>query len=333
MESTRPKPFVFVLMPFDSGFNDIYRFGIKGAADDAEAYAERVDEQTFVEGILDRILNQINKADVIVADMTGKNANVFYEVGYAHALDKIVLLTTQNTDDIPFDLKHRPHTVYGGSIEKLREDLGPKIRWAISESEKRRSQGGGERMSISLAGIEVPQGIATQQSPEIAGMVTASTFRLPLYLRNDGNAPMESISHVYLFASENAEAVPAKMVESTYNPEPFVTGKTTSMLFLGSVPIKTPLELTGFEARQVDAPDGLTKQFRLPVIFGSIPAGAIEKVEITFLMRGLVCRSLYRFRLHTSDRFYDFGFRVNIQQEPAQIQQASPESSKSNEDD
>jgi hypothetical protein len=40
--------------------------------------------------------------------MTGRNPNVFYEVGYAHALGKIVLLLTQNGDDIPFDLKHRP---------------------------------------------------------------------------------------------------------------------------------------------------------------------------------------------------------------------------------
>ncbi len=93
-------------MPFDSSFDDIYKFGIKGAAEDAGAYAERIDEQIFSEGILDRVFNQINKADVIVADMTGRNPNVFYEVGYAHALGKIVLLLTQQADDIPFDLKH-----------------------------------------------------------------------------------------------------------------------------------------------------------------------------------------------------------------------------------
>src|SRR6266849_4602149 len=110
MSSTRPKSFVFVLMPFDSKFNDIYKFGIKGAADDVGAYAERVDEQMYICGILDRIFNQISKADVIIADMTGRNPNVFYEVGYAHALGKPVLLLTQATDDIPFDLKHRPHT-------------------------------------------------------------------------------------------------------------------------------------------------------------------------------------------------------------------------------
>src|SRR6266480_2682429 len=93
--STLPKPFVFVLIPFAQEFTDIYKFGIKGAADDVGAYAERLDDQMFTEGMLERIFNQINKADVIVADMTGRNPNVFYEVGYAHALDKVVLLLTQ----------------------------------------------------------------------------------------------------------------------------------------------------------------------------------------------------------------------------------------------
>src|ERR1043166_716748 len=69
--STAPKPFVFVLMPFDAKFNDIYKFGIKGAAEEAGAYAERIDEQIFTEGILERVLNKINKADVVVADMPG----------------------------------------------------------------------------------------------------------------------------------------------------------------------------------------------------------------------------------------------------------------------
>lgn len=73
--------------------------------------------------MLDRIFNQISKAGIIVADMTGRNPNVFYEVGYAHALGKITLLLTQNADDIPFDLKHRQHTVYGGSIDLLRKEL------------------------------------------------------------------------------------------------------------------------------------------------------------------------------------------------------------------
>ena len=84
--TTSPKPFCFVLMPFSEDFNDVYEFGIKGACSDVDVYCERVDEQIFLGSMLDRIYNQISRADLLVADMTGRNANVFYEVGYAHAV-------------------------------------------------------------------------------------------------------------------------------------------------------------------------------------------------------------------------------------------------------
>jgi hypothetical protein len=82
----KPKPFVFVLMPFDEAFRDIYELGIKEACRDAGAYSERVDEQRYEGTILERIYNQVAKADLIVSDMSGRNPNVFYETGYAHAL-------------------------------------------------------------------------------------------------------------------------------------------------------------------------------------------------------------------------------------------------------
>ena len=90
--------------------------------------AQRVDEQTFHnETILERIYNQIGAADFIIADMTGRNPNVFYEVGYAHAKGKTCVLITKDAADIPFDLKHHRHIVYGQSLvilqEKLRGDL------------------------------------------------------------------------------------------------------------------------------------------------------------------------------------------------------------------
>lgn len=133
--STHPsaKPFVFVLMPFSSEFDDIYRYGIKKACEDQGCYCERVDEQMFDGSILDRIYNQIVKADVIVADMTGRNANVFYETGYAHALNKRVILLTQNENDIPFDLKHYSHLVYSGKISALTDQLASKVSWALTQ--------------------------------------------------------------------------------------------------------------------------------------------------------------------------------------------------------
>jgi nucleoside 2-deoxyribosyltransferase len=131
MEDTNPKAFVFVLMPFGEDFRDVYEVGIKTACKDAGAYCERVDEQIFVESILERVYNQIAKADLIVAEMTGRNPNVFYEVGYAHALNKQVVLLTQNSEDIPFDLKHYPHIIYGGRIAALKSQLETRVRWCI----------------------------------------------------------------------------------------------------------------------------------------------------------------------------------------------------------
>lgn len=125
---TTPKKFCFVLMPFTENFDDVYNLGIKQSCIDADAYCERVDEQIFHESILDRIFNQISKADIIIADMTNKNPNVFYEVGYAHALGKLTILLTQNSDDIPFDLKHFPHIIYDKKISKLKTELTPRIK-------------------------------------------------------------------------------------------------------------------------------------------------------------------------------------------------------------
>lgn len=137
--STAPKPFAFVLMPFDEAFDDVYKVGIKPACQAAGAYCERVDEQIFNERILDRVYNQIAKADIVIADMTGRNANVFYEVGYAHALDKLTILLTHNADDIPFDLKHFPHIVYGAKISVLRDELEKRVKHFIENPPKRAS--------------------------------------------------------------------------------------------------------------------------------------------------------------------------------------------------
>jgi hypothetical protein len=85
--------------------------------------------------MLQRIYHQINSADLIIADMTGKNPNVFYEVGYAHALDKKVILLTKNGEDIPFDLKHYPFIIYE-NISGLKEELKKRIPFLLNTPKK-----------------------------------------------------------------------------------------------------------------------------------------------------------------------------------------------------
>jgi hypothetical protein len=183
LEGTKPKPFVFVLMPFAPEFGDIYELGIKAACVDSGAYCERVDEQQFTESILQRLYNQIAKADIIVADMTGRNPNVFYEVGYAHALNKRVILLTQNADDIPFDLKHYPHIVYEGKITKLKQELAKRIRWSIANP------------LTSLSAADSPIGLYLEEQKISDGAVVPcmSSGRLGLrfMVQNEGDLTIE----------------------------------------------------------------------------------------------------------------------------------------------
>jgi hypothetical protein len=128
---TSPRPFAFVLMPFAARYDDVYQLAIQAACEEAGAYAERVDKQIFAGNILERVYNQIAKADLVIADMSERNANVFYEVGYAHALGKTTVLVTQRAQDIPFDLQMYPHIVYGDSLSQLKSELARRVRWHL----------------------------------------------------------------------------------------------------------------------------------------------------------------------------------------------------------
>jgi hypothetical protein len=303
--STKPKPFIFVLMPFDERFSDIYKFGIKGAAEDADAYAERVDEQIFVEGMLDRIFNQINKADVIVADMTAKNPNVFYEVGYAHALNKVVLLITQSAEDIPFDLKHRQHIVYGGKIEHLRTELADRIRWAVGEAERRSSHTSLERISVRLAGVELPGGLSVCPSVELKGSTPSTSLRLSLQVWNVSERGLLEISHLYLFSQPDAQAMPVEMPYWDYGAGQTLSA-VTALSAIG------PSEVEGFTADPVDAPDGLTRQFRIMPKFGPMPPRTMEGMDLFFQLKEPRCNSVYRLRFHTETGYFDFCFRLTV---------------------
>ena len=87
--------------------------------------------------IMDDIAKSIKKSRFLIADLTGKNANVFYEVGIEHALNKEVLLMTQSIDDVPFDLRHRRILVYECTprgCKRLEADLYENVQNMLSHA-------------------------------------------------------------------------------------------------------------------------------------------------------------------------------------------------------
>lgn len=97
----------FVMMPFAPPIGDYYSLVYKPAIEKAGLTPIRADNEIFGAGkIMDQICSGIVAARVLVAELTTKNPNVFYELGVAHALRKPVVLVSSNEDDVPFDLKH-----------------------------------------------------------------------------------------------------------------------------------------------------------------------------------------------------------------------------------
>lgn len=97
----------FVMMPFALPHGDYYTKIYKPAIEKAGMRPVRADADIFGTGkIIDQIWSGINAARVLVAELTTRNPNVFYELGLAHALEKPVVLVSSNEADIPFDLKH-----------------------------------------------------------------------------------------------------------------------------------------------------------------------------------------------------------------------------------
>ena len=187
---TKPKKFVFVLMPFDQKFKDTYELGIKQTCKELDAYCERVDEQIFTERILDRIYNQISKADILIADMSDRNPNVFYEVGYAHGLGKNVILLTNHADDIPFDFKHFTHIVYSGQIVVLKDQLRRHLEYFINKDEKEILYNDIDGLDFLIGGEKIEN--ARQFDLSGASRLSDYEIRMQIDIVNNSNYPSQS---------------------------------------------------------------------------------------------------------------------------------------------
>lgn len=110
------KPKAFVVMQFSSPYNEVYSEVIKAVCEDQEIDVTRIDEEAGPGMIIQDIVRSIREAKVVIADITPVNANVFYEVGYAHALNKPTILLAEKGTKLPFDISSFRTLFYENSI-------------------------------------------------------------------------------------------------------------------------------------------------------------------------------------------------------------------------
>lgn len=120
----------FVAMPFEPPFDDYYRRILKPAIADAGYLPVRADEIYGTRPVIEDIFREMREAAAVVADVSGKNPNVNYEVGVAHALQRPTVIIAQSADDIPFNYQDRRAVVY----DTRKVDWAAELRRKVTES-------------------------------------------------------------------------------------------------------------------------------------------------------------------------------------------------------
>lgn len=127
----------FVLMPFKDPFETYYRLIIKPAVVAANLECVRGDSLFRPSPIMGDIWTMIQGATVLVAELTEKNANVFYELGLGHAIGKPIVLISETIEDVPFDLQPLRVIIYDKDDPawgvKLRNNLTASLTETISD--------------------------------------------------------------------------------------------------------------------------------------------------------------------------------------------------------
>jgi len=107
---------IFVLTPFhDEHIGDFHT--IRDVCASAGYKCVRGDEHYFQGDIFSEMLKLIGKSNLIIANISGRNPNVFYELGIAQAMDKPVVLVSRKPEDLPIDIKSRKFLVYSNQEE------------------------------------------------------------------------------------------------------------------------------------------------------------------------------------------------------------------------
>ena len=114
MTTKQEKKICFVISPIGEEDSEtrkrsyqVLKYIITGVVEQLGYEVIRADKISEPGMITHQILQHIVDASLVVADLTDRNPNVFYEVGIAHTLGRDVILITQSEHDIPFDLRHR----------------------------------------------------------------------------------------------------------------------------------------------------------------------------------------------------------------------------------
>ena len=128
----------FIVMEYSLPYNELYEEVIKPVCINHKFEPIREDESSSTGFILSDIFKQINEAKFIIAEITPSNPNVYFEIGYAVAINKPIIFVADkdNEKSLPFDISGFRVLFYQNTIsgkKKIEEGLSKHIEAILSE--------------------------------------------------------------------------------------------------------------------------------------------------------------------------------------------------------
>ncbi len=138
----------FVIMPFSKAYSltkeqwtEVFTHTIKPAVEDCGLGYECERYEFRRANIIKDILQEINSANIVIADLTGSNPNVLWELGVRHTLSKRTILIAQDKRFLPSDLQDYPIITYKyqqtpTEVSKFKQEISDKLKDIEADPEK-----------------------------------------------------------------------------------------------------------------------------------------------------------------------------------------------------
>jgi len=115
------KAHVFIAMPYRDEMEDVWDYGIKPVVKSAGYICERADLSSYTGDVMQWVRSRIKTADIVIADLSDSNPNVYLEVGYAWGVEVPTILLCNDNEALKFDVRGQRCLIYGRikELEKL----------------------------------------------------------------------------------------------------------------------------------------------------------------------------------------------------------------------
>ena len=142
-------PKCFVIQPFDDENDRRYDEVYKPALEAAGVEPYRVDRDPSVTVPIEAIEAQIRESDICLADITTDNPNVWYELGFAFAVGRPVVMTCEaeaRVEKLPFDIQHRAVIKYStaspSGFKQLHAEVVKRVAARLNDTDRTATKNG-----------------------------------------------------------------------------------------------------------------------------------------------------------------------------------------------